>query len=153
MFDIPVEAYRDCTLKPHWPPEIGFTTISLVYGTTSPPFAFRLAGEIGTDYPTDSLAFGIIVCFALKAGTYRSKVPSLFKVMAEDAMLYFMVIFTSHLLLEMTLIFGSVRTFQIALFSLSSAETFVAFDQTTPRNVSNGATYVFRSFTKLFSTG
>ena len=75
-------------------------------------------GETDTDCLKDSLAFGIIIYLALKAGTYRSKLPSLLKVMAEDAVFYFMVIFTSHLLLEMTLIFGSVRTFHVTLFSL-----------------------------------
>jgi len=153
IFDVPNPIYRDCTLNPNWPPEIGFTTISLVYGTTSPLFAFRLVGETGTDYLTDSLAFGIIIYLALKSGTYRSKLPSLLKVMAGDAMFYFLVIFTSHLLLEMTLIFGTVRTFHITLFSLSRTETFVAFDQTTPWSVSNVATYLFRSFAELFSTG
>jgi len=41
MFDIPDEAYRNCTLKAHWPPEIGFTTIALVYGTNPLHFAWQ----------------------------------------------------------------------------------------------------------------
>jgi len=89
--------------------EIGFTTISLFYGTRT-PHRFRLARETETDCLVDLLAFLFIIYLALKSGSFRSGLPNLLKIMAEDAMLYFLVIFTSHLLLELTLIFGSVRT-------------------------------------------
>ena len=62
------------------------------------------------DSLTDLLAFLFIIYLALKSGSYQSGLPNLLKIMAEDATLYFMVIFTSHLVLELTLIFGSVRT-------------------------------------------
>jgi len=72
------------------------------------PLVLRLVGETDNSL-TDLLAFLVIIYLALQSGTHRSKLPSLFGTMAQDATLYFMVIFTSHLLLMMTLIFGSVR--------------------------------------------
>jgi len=76
---------------------------------TFPPPCLRLAGEIKTDSLTDLLAFSFIIHLTLKSRSYQSGLPNLLKVMAEDATLYFLVIFTSHLMLELTLIFGSVR--------------------------------------------
>ena len=78
---------------------------------------FRLAGETDNRLP-DLLAFLVIIHLALKSGTHQSKLPSLFRTMAQDATLYFLVIFSSHLLLMMTLIFGSVRHRHLALFTL-----------------------------------
>ena len=109
MIEIPFEPYWTCLFEEHWPLEVGFTTISLFYGTKI-ALAFRLAGETDAGCPIDLLAFSLIIYFALKSGSYRSKRPSMLKIMAEDATLYFLVIFTSHLLLELTLIFGSVST-------------------------------------------
>ena len=60
--------------------------------------------------------------------------------MAEDATLYFLVIFTSHFTLEMTLIFASVRTSSRRLVYFSFAETFVAYGKTSPWSVSDSAT-------------
>jgi len=54
----------------------------------------------------DLLAFLLVVYVALKSSMYQFKIPTMFGVIARDAARYFLVIFTSHLALELTLIFG-----------------------------------------------
>ena len=56
----------------------------------------------------DFLAFSLITFLALRwrAGTLR--VPTIMGAVAEDALWYFLVIFTSHFVLEMTLLLGRV---------------------------------------------
>ena len=50
----------------------------------------------------DSLAFSVIVFFAMTSDA-RGKIPTILRTVAEDAMLYFLFIFTAHFVLEMTL--------------------------------------------------
>lgn len=56
----------------------------------------------------DFLAFTLIVFLASKSEAKKLKIPSLLGTIAEDAMRYFLVIFTSHFVLEMTLLLGRV---------------------------------------------
>ena len=58
----------------------------------------------------DFLAFSIIVYLAIKSRQSSAKIPTILGAMAEDATWYFLVIFTSHLVLEITLVFGRVST-------------------------------------------
>ena len=139
IIQIPLATYQLCVFKQHVPLEMGYTTLALFYGTMN-PYSFCPAGEGVADCLIDLLAFLFIIYLAFKSGAFQSGLPSLFGVMAEDATLYFMVIFTSHLILELTLIFGSVRTSSHRSVSFSFAETFVAFDKTAPWNVSNNMT-------------
>ena len=148
---IPLQTFQICVFKQHIPLNLGFTSISLFYGTTA-PYSFCLARESGTNYLIDLLAFLFIIYLAWNSGSHSSGLPSLLKVMAEDATLYFLVIFTSHLVLELTLIFGSVSTSSRRSISLSFAETFVAFDKTTPWSVSDITTYRFRLSADPLST-
>ena len=108
-----------CLWKSDLPPYLYFTVRVPTYA-----YAFHLARKTDTDRLTDLLAFLFIVYLALKSGSYRSKLPNLLKIMAEDATLYFLVIFTSHFLLILTLVFGSVRTLQ-RRFVFSFAKTFI----------------------------
>jgi len=62
-----------------------------------------------SDHPADLLAFAVIVYLALRSNAYRLPMPSLLKTIAQDATYYFLMIFTSHLLLELTLLLGKVR--------------------------------------------
>jgi len=87
--------------------EVGFTAISLFYGAKHIP-AFRLARETHIGCFTDLLAFSLVVYLAARSNMFRS---SLLGVIAQDATIYFLMIFTSHLVLELTLIFGRVRVF------------------------------------------
>ena len=136
---IPLVTYQLCVFKQHVPLEIGYTTLALFYGTMN-PHSFCPVRESGTNRLLDLLAFLFIIYLALKSGAYQSGLPTLFEVLAEDATLYFLVIFTSHLILELTLIFGSVSTSSHLSASFSFAETFVARDKAAPWNVSDSAT-------------
>lgn len=84
---IPLDAYHLCIFIRHRKLEIGFTGISLLY---------------------DSLAFSLILFLASRSSRERVgiklKVPSILQSIAEDATRYFLVIFTSHFVLMMTLV-------------------------------------------------
>jgi len=69
----------------------------------------RLGGDTYTRFHTDLLAFLLIIHLACRSGVHQFKIPSLFRTIAQDTTCYFLVIFTSHLTLELTLIFGTVR--------------------------------------------
>ncbi|KAF9645533.1 hypothetical protein BDM02DRAFT_3262853 [Thelephora ganbajun] len=85
ILPIPLDAYRICIFVRHRPPEFLFTAISLLY---------------------DLLAFSLTVYLAARSNIYKSPIPSLLRTIAQDATLYFLVIFTSHLVLELTLLFA-----------------------------------------------
>lgn len=61
---------------------------------------------------SDSLAFSLILFLATRSSREmagaKMKVPSILKHIAEDAMRYFLVIFTSHFVLMMTLLLAPV---------------------------------------------
>ena len=77
------------------------------YETT---LVFRIAGDTHHDYPADLLAFLVIVYLVLRSHVYRIPVPSLLRTIAQDATHYFLILFTSHLVFELTLLVGRVRT-------------------------------------------
>jgi hypothetical protein len=58
---------------------------------------------------SDCLAFSLIIFMAIKSRTVGLRIPRTLKVIAEDATRYFLVIFTSHFVLTMTLAVGQVR--------------------------------------------
>jgi len=84
---IPLDAYRVCVFAPHRTLEIAYNSISLLF---------------------DFLAFSLIMFLAIQSSrrTAGLKIQTLLVTIAEDAMLYFLVIFTSHFVLEMTIILG-----------------------------------------------
>lgn len=59
----------------------------------------------------DSLAFSMILFFTAQSDRKIPglKVPTIAATIMEDATLYFLVIFTSHFVLEMTILFGRVN--------------------------------------------
>lgn len=134
--------------------ELGYTTLSLVYGTKFPLFPIQKKTP-GSDRPTDFIAFSLIVYLVLvrsNAG-YQRRMP-LLKTIAQDATYYFLIIFTSHFVLELTLLFARVRALSLLhAFSVWIAETFIAFTTTNPRLVSDTGTHFLRfsSFTETFS--
>lgn len=74
---------------------------------------------------SDFAAFAVIIGFGLKAGLNSVAVaisrPSIVKTLVQDATIYFFVIFTSHFILVLTLIFERVRTcFILFITSFSS---------------------------------
>jgi len=85
VLPIPFDFYKVCVLTQTEVFEVGMTSISLLY---------------------DLLAFILIIYTASKSNLHQFQIPSLFRIVARDATLYFMVIFTSHLVLEFTLTLG-----------------------------------------------
>ena len=88
------------------------TSISLFYGVLR---LFQIYSR-GTDaaenmHNSDFLAFSLVFFLAKKSKVPGLGFPSLWEVIARDAVRYFLVIFTSHLVLELTLIFARVRPF------------------------------------------
>lgn len=67
----------------------------------------------GTDaaanvHTLDFLAFSLIISVAARSKTRGLRLPTILRAIAEDATRYFLVIFTSHFVLEMTLNLGRV---------------------------------------------
>jgi len=89
MPPIPLDAFRLCVFARHRPIEIGYTSISLFF---------------------DLAAFSVIIGFGLRtgltAGSVATSRPSLVHTIVHDASIYFLVIFTSHLIFLSTLIFA-----------------------------------------------
>lgn len=82
---IPIDAYHLCIVPRHRTMETAYTSISLLY---------------------DFFAFSLTIFLATRTMEPGVKIPMILKTIVEGATLYFLVIFTSHLLLEMTLLFG-----------------------------------------------
>jgi len=59
-------------------------------------------------YTPDFFAFSLIIFLAVKSRVANLRGPTLLETIAEDATLYFLVIFGSHLALEFTLTLGRV---------------------------------------------
>lgn len=57
---------------------------------------------------TDFLAFSLIIFLAMRSRIPGLRVPNILDIIAKDATRYFLVIFTSHLVFELTLSFGRV---------------------------------------------
>jgi len=56
---------------------------------------------------TDTLAFLVIVVLAVRS-RFRGEMPRILRKIAQDTTVYFLVIFTSHFALVMTLLLGRV---------------------------------------------
>jgi len=82
---LPFDAYHLCVFVRHRPVEIAYTSISICY---------------------DFLAFSLIIFVAATSKSRGLRFPTILRAMAEDATWYFLVIFTSHFVLEMTLNLG-----------------------------------------------
>jgi len=54
--------------------------------------------------------FLVVVVLAFKSGLKGYKMPRILRIIVQDATIYFLVIFTSHLVFEMTLLFARVST-------------------------------------------
>ncbi|KAF9791190.1 hypothetical protein BJ322DRAFT_1017745 [Thelephora terrestris] len=59
----------------------------------------------------DTLAFLVIVFFAMSGRVKGFNMPRLLRTIVQDSTIYFLVIFTSHFVLEMSLLFLSVSIF------------------------------------------
>ena len=108
---------------------------------------FHLTGDTYADYPTDLLAFSLVIYFVLRSNAYSFQMSNLFRVVAQDTTHYFLVIFTSHLVLELTLVFGAVSIMSChPVFSFSLTKIFLALIPATPFCVSDTRIYFFQLF-------
>jgi len=82
---IPLDEYHLCVFRQPRSLEVAYTSISLFY---------------------DSFAFSLIIFSARKSKVPGLKIPTILDNIAEDATWYFLVIFTSHLVLVLTLNLG-----------------------------------------------
>jgi len=129
---------------------IAFTTISLTYGTEL-LFSFVDHLDTHSDHPTDALAFSVIVFLVVRSNITKVPLPSIFRIIARDATSYFLIIFTSHLVIVMFYWLASVSTpSQPPLFSLWLAYTLIGRNQATSFFVSDVGTRSVRTFTESF---
>ena len=106
---IPFDAYNLCAFPRHRVLEIASAGVALLYGVQN-SLGLRTDGVNHTDdaYGPDFLAFSLTIFLATTSRSSRFKMPSILETIAEDATRYFLVIFTSHFVLEMTLNLGRV---------------------------------------------
>ena len=90
--------------------EFRFIIMPLVYGTELHLSLIDHLGDTHFDHSVDFIAFSVIVYLVIRSDVKKVPIPGLFKTIAQDATYYFLVIFTSHLLLMFFLWFSSVST-------------------------------------------
>lgn len=100
----------------------------------------------------DLLAFLLIIRLLARSSLYRTRTTSLFKIVVQDATHYFLVIFTSHFIFEMTLLFGRVRILSWCFAASRVTETILALNPTAPWHVSYIGTHLLCLFTRPLST-
>ena len=71
-------------------------------------FFFHRLGVTRPDHSPDFLAFSLIVYLVVRSNVNKVPIPRLLKITVRDATYYFLVIFSSHLVLMMFLLFASV---------------------------------------------
>ena len=76
---------------------------------------FVLTNPSGGIYALDLLAFSLIIYLTAKSKASRLGVPTILGTIAEDATRYFLVIFSSHFVLEMTLSLARVSATAVPL--------------------------------------
>ena len=85
------------------------------------PLSLHLGGT-PSDRPTDIIAFSVIIYLVVRSNVKQVPIPGLFRTIAQDAMYYFLVIFTSHFVLVMFQAFAHVRTLSLrSIFFLRPA--------------------------------
>jgi len=99
-----------CTFAGKLSIEIGFIAMTLSYGMEFLLSFINYIEDTHPEHPTDVLAFSVIVYLVVRSNLRKVPIPSLLKTVVQDATYYFLVIFTSHLVLVMFLAFASVRT-------------------------------------------
>ena len=120
---IQFDSFKLCAFSREGTMEVAWTVISLGYGklfpnlpcfqTTIPVLTFK-----------DLLAFSVILYLASRSANRMYGIPSLLRTIVRDATIYFLVIFTSHLVLVITLLFARVG-FQMFFTDCNYTERFI----------------------------
>ena len=115
---LPFDEYRICNFRPWKSGEVIYVSLSPVYGTVFPLLTARPTAS-NPFFIKDALALLIIVYSAKRRDGSLARVggvPTLLDKILQDATAYFLVLFTSHLLLFLCEIFAPVSD----LFDLRS---------------------------------
>jgi hypothetical protein len=137
MPPIPLDAYRLCVFVRHRKLEVAYTSISLIYGTWEIYVATDSTDPADNLCTPDSLAFLFIIFMANKSKTGGFKFTGILGTIVEDATQYFLVIFTSHFVLEMTLTLGRVSaTVSLSGLKPTSSNASIGDNSTTSSWVS-----------------
>jgi len=132
-----------CTFVGQLSREIGFIAMTLAYGAEILVSFIDHWGDARSDHLPDLLAFSVVVYLVVQSGVKKVPLPNILKTIARDATHYFLVIFTSHIVLVMFLAFASVSTSSYStVFSLRLAYTFIGYNQTNPSRVSDARTFL-----------
>jgi len=68
-------------------------------------------GDTRPDHFTDFLTFSVIVYLVVQSNVKKVQLPRLLRAIAQSATHHFLIIFSSHLALELTLLLARVRVF------------------------------------------
>jgi len=66
-------------------------------------------GDTHSDDPPDILAFSLVIYFVVRSNVNEVPIPHLLKTIAQDATCYFLVIFTSHVVIMLCILLATVR--------------------------------------------
>ena len=134
MPSIPLPIFIMCSYTGQLSMDIVFISMSLVYGTKLLLLFIDHLGNTNFDHSADFLAFSVIVYLVVRSNLKKVPIPGLFKTIAQDATYYFLVIFTSHLLLMFIFWFANVSTSsQSSLLSTTHSYLYRVESQCTPK--------------------
>ena len=108
ILPIPLPGYMICDFVGQLSGEIGSSAMSLVYGMEFLLSFIDHLGDTRSDHLPDLLAFLVIVYLVVRSGVRGVPIPSILKTITRDATYYFLIIFTSHVVLMVFLVFASV---------------------------------------------
>jgi len=94
--------------------------MSVTYGMELLLSFINHLGGTRSEHPPDVLAFSVIIYLAVRSNVTKIPIPTIFKTIVQDATYYFLVIFTSQLVLVMFIAFASV----------SKSSSFIIFSTT-----------------------
>ena len=97
--DLPFDQFQFCVFRRWRAGEIAYYALSLLYGMSFPPLGIHIA-TTNPCFIKDSSAFLVIICSTSKhRGLLRAHgITSLLDKIVQGATVYFLVIFTGHLL-------------------------------------------------------
>ena len=133
---IPLDGFRFCIYQRWRTGEIIYAALTGVYGAS--PSISAIRGATTNPFRNkDSSAFFTIIYSAKHLGRMRAQgVPSLLSQVIGDATTYFLIIFTSQILVISFEIFAPVSDHPIGLCSSVDDMRLVVFDSTHSRDVS-----------------
>ena len=87
---------------------IRFIVVSLACGTQFLLSFINHLEDTHSDHLPDLLAFSVVIYLVVRSGVKKVPLPRILKTIARDTTYYFLIIFTSHVVLVMFLVFASV---------------------------------------------